>query len=74
MNVERISKKLLKCQLDVKFLISCRDENVNPKFSRWKNLKPLGTKLRNRFYRRILLDEIDTKSKLLKKLREQKSC
>ena len=59
--VERICKKLSKYQLDVKFLSACRDENVIPKFTRWKNLKSYNPKLRTKFQRKILLDEITTK-------------
>ena len=41
------------------------------KFLCWKNIKRQPFKKKNRYYRRILLDKIDKKTKYLKTLRTQ---
>ena len=68
--VERLAKKLRKYELDRNFLITCRDENLTPKFTRWKNLKNNNMKVKNRFYKRILIDEINSN---YNKIKEAKS-
>ena len=35
---KRLNKKLLSGELALLFLCRCRDEDVHPKFTRWKNL------------------------------------
>ena len=55
--IERLAKKLKKYELDLKFLVSCRDLGVYPKFTRWKNVKHNKKSVRTKFYRRVLLDE-----------------
>ena len=67
---ERFAEKLKKYKLDLRFLITSRDKGVYPKFRRWKNLKTRRIK-KKKFSRRILLDEIGSKSKAIKMLREQ---
>ena len=66
---ERLSKKLLSAELALKFLYRCRDEDVHPKFTRWKNLKTKDDKTKRRCYRRILFDEISHKINLIKQLK-----
>ena len=69
--VERLGKKISKQELDIKFLVNCRDEYVYPKFTRWKNVKSNSVKHKNRFYRKILLDEISNKHRSLNEIRKQ---
>ena len=69
--VERLAKKISKQELDLKFLVNCCDEHVYPKFTRWKNVKSNSVKHKNRFYRKILLDEISNKHRSLNEIRKQ---
>ena len=70
-STERLAKKLKKYEPELRFLITSRDEGVYPKFTRSKNLKTRSIKEKNKFSRRILLDEISSKRKVIKSLREQ---
>ena len=45
--------------------------DVFPKFVRWRNINNQSLKKKSRYYRRILLDEIDEKIKHLKNLKLQ---
>ena len=49
--------------------MKCRDANVYPKFVRYKNVKNKH-KVKNRYYHRILLDEITTKNRSIRNLRQ----
>ena len=69
--VRRIYKKLARAELAIKFLAQCRDANVFPKFTRWKNANNKDPKLRNKYRRKILLDEIREKHSQVKKLKEE---
>ena len=69
--IERLPKKLKKYELDLKFLISCRDLGVYPKFTRWKNVKHNKKSVRTTFYRRVLLDEITSKHRAVKSTRRE---
>ena len=70
---QRCYKKVIKAELDLKFLHQCKDRNVYPKFVRWKNLKTKDTREKIRYYRRLLNDSITEKSKHLKTLRDKLS-
>ena len=59
---ERLLKRLRKCELDLKFLYSCRNDCIYPKFCRWKNINGKDRKVRSKFYRRILFEEISKKA------------
>ena len=59
-----------KHELDLKFLVTARDTGVYPKFTRWKNVKN-NKKCRSKFYRRVLLDEINNKRRSIKELRKE---
>ena len=61
--VEREKKKLKRNEANLSFLIKCRDENVFPKFVKWKNTKYLDKHLKYKYHRKILLDEISIKHK-----------
>ena len=69
--VERLAKKLCKQELDINFLVNCRDEYVYPKFARCKNIKSNSVKNKSPFYRKILLDEINNKHSSIKEIRKQ---
>ena len=64
--IERPAKKLKKYELDLKFLVSCRDLGVYPKFTCWKNVKHNKKSVRTKFYRSVLLDEIASKHHTVK--------
>ena len=66
--VERIRKKVEKCKLDIKFLTRGRNGNLHPTFTKVKRFKEMDRKHRNRYQRRLLLDEIANKHKHLKQL------
>ena len=66
---ERIRKKLKKAELDLKFLYDCRDEDLHPKFTRWKNFNTLDDRAKHRAYQKVLNDEIKAKHKHIRKLR-----
>ena len=68
---ERLNKKLLSAELALRFLYRCRDEDVHPKFTRWKNLNNRDERTKHRCYRRILFDEINQKSVLVKRLKNE---
>ena len=70
-STERLAKKLKKHEPDLRLLITSRDEGVYPKFTCWNNLKTRNIKEKNKFSRRILLDEISSKRKAIKSLRKQ---
>ena len=55
---ERLAKKLRKHELDLRFLIMSHDEGIYPKCTRLEKLKTHSIKEKNKFSRRILLDEI----------------
>ena len=69
--VERLSLTLKRYECNLKFLMKCRDTGVYPKFARYKNLKSKPYKIKNRYYRRILLDEITTKNRSILNFRKQ---
>ena len=63
--------KSLKLQLDIKFLNNCKDNNVYPKFVRWRNLKSKRHKLRATFHKRILNDAIREQHVKLRNLKAE---
>ena len=69
--VERLLLKLRKYECHLSFLMKCRDANVYPKFVRFKNLKNTPYKKKRRYYRRILLDEIASKNKSIRNLKQE---
>ena len=69
--VQRINKKLLRCELAIKFLTRCRDTAVFPKFTRWKNANSKHIKSRNKYRRKVLLEEIKNKHREVRNLRNE---
>ena len=69
--LQRLQKKLVRCELAIKFMTKCRDANVFPKFTRWKNANAKAVKDRNKYRRKVLLDEIRDKHKQLRKMKEE---
>ena len=69
--LESARKKVEKCKLDINFLIKCRESNLYPTFTKVKCLKDMNKKVRNRYHRRLLLDEISNIHKRLKSLNKQ---
>ena len=51
--------------------MKCRDAGVYPKFVCYKHLKNKPYKVKNRYYRRILLDEITTKNRSICNFKNQ---
>ena len=58
--IERLAKKLCKQRLDINFLVNCGDGYVYRKLTQWKNIKSNSVKYKSGFYRKILLDGINT--------------
>ena len=69
--VEQIRKKVEKCKLNIKLLTRCQDGNLSLTFTKVKRFKETERKHRNRYQRRLLLDEIANKHKDLKQLNKQ---
>jgi hypothetical protein len=44
---QKLYYKMKKSELDIHFLVKCRDNNLTPKFIRWKNLQSKRHKLRH---------------------------
>ena len=63
--LERISKKVEKCKLDINFLSQCRDTNIIPNFTSLKKLKRINKRSHFKFCRKLLYDEILKKQKNL---------
>ena len=59
--VQRLRKKMVRCELAIQFLVRCKDAGVYPKFSRWKNANSKDPRTRDRYRRKVLLDEIRAK-------------
>ena len=57
----------------VERLVTARDTGVYPKFTRWKNVKNNNKKYKSKFYRRVLLDEINSKRRSTKELKKELS-
>ena len=68
--LQKLQKKLIRCELSIKFMTKCRDTNVFPKFTRWKNANSKAIKDRNKYRRKVLLDAIRDKHNQLRKLKE----
>ena len=64
-------EKVEKYKLDITFLVKCQESNLCPTFTKVKRLKYMSKKVRNRYHRRLLLDEISNKHKRLKSLNKQ---
>ena len=69
--VEHISKKVIKCKLNIKFLSQCRDTNIIPNFTNLKKLKQMNKRRRFMFCRKMLCDEVSSNHKNLKEIRKQ---
>ena len=60
--VERLMKKIMCCECTLMFLFNGRNNDVSPKFVCWKNVNRQPFKKKNRYYRCILLYEINEKN------------
>ena len=69
--LERVSKKVKKCKLDINFLSQCRDTKIIPNFTNLKRLKQMNKRSQSKFCRKLLYDEISNKHKNLKELCKQ---
>ena len=69
--VQRLKKKLVRCELAITFLTKCRDSNVYPAFTRWKNANSKDRRSRDRYRRKVLLDEIRSKHTEARNLRSE---
>ena len=68
---EHLAKKLRKHELDLKFFVTACDTGVYPKFACWKNVKSNNKKCKSKFYRRVLLDESNSKRRSITELRQE---
>ena len=71
-SLQRISKKVEKCKLDINFLSQCRDTNIIPSFTNLKNLQQMNKRSCSKFCQKLLYDEMSTKHKHLKELCKQR--
>ena len=71
MYIQKLYYKVKKTELDIDFLVKCRDHNITPKFVRWKNLKSKRhKKLRSAYHRRILKETIQEQHNTLRQFKE----
>ena len=61
-------RKLRKCQLDIRYLYRCVENQVYPKFIKWTNVKRLRPKQRESYCSHILQFTIRDKKERLKEL------
>ena len=66
---QKLYFKVKKTELDIAFLIKCRDHNITPKFVRWKNLKSKRHNLRSAYHRKILKETIQDQHNSLRLLK-----
>ena len=67
--IRRLRENVMKCEQAIKFLCKCRDANIQPMFTRWKNTRDKDHKTKKRYRRKILLDEIKSKHDKLRTLK-----
>ncbi len=67
---QKLYFKVKKTELDLNFLIKCRDNNITPKFVRWKNLKFKRHNLRSTYHGKILKETIQDQHKSLVTLKK----
>ena len=70
---ERELKKLNKAELDLKFLFRCREEDLHPKFTRWKNFNTYDDSGKRKRYRKVLSEAISDKHQKVRELRKSVS-
>ena len=68
--LQKLYYRVKKTKLDIAFLTKCRDQNITPKFVRWKNLKSKRHNLRSAYHRKILRETIQYQHKSLRDLKE----
>ena len=56
--------------MDLNLLINCRDNNIIPKFVRWKNLKSKRHKLSSTYHRKILKETVQEQHRSVDKLKK----
>ncbi|XP_066930298.1 uncharacterized protein [Clytia hemisphaerica] len=72
---QKLLRKFRKAEHDIRFLDNCKQNNVYPKFVRWKNLKTKHPRDREKYYRRLLNESLDKRHSELKILRTKyKNC
>ena len=69
--MERTRKMVEKYNLDINFLVKCRESNLYLIFTKVKCLKDMKKKARERYHGRLLLDETSNKQKTLKSLNQK---
>jgi hypothetical protein len=67
--LQKLYYKVKKTELDIAFLIKCRDHNITPKFVRWKNLKSKRHNLRSAYHRKILKETIQDQQNSLRQFK-----
>ena len=55
---QKLYGEMKKIELDLNFLINCRDNNLTLKFVRWKNLNSKRHHLRSSYHCRVLKETI----------------
>ena len=68
---QRHYRKVMKAELDVKFLLRCRDAKVYPVNVKWKILRKYNPKERAKYYERNLRKSIAEKNDYLRTLRKE---
>ena len=67
---QRHQRKVMKAEMDLKFLLQCRDSRVFPTIVKWKILKRMKPKDRTRHHERNLSQSIEDMNSKLRNLRK----
>ena len=68
---QRHHQKAMKAEMDLKFLLRCRDENVYPTIVKWKILRKMKPKDRIRHHQRNLKQNITEMNEKIRNLRKE---
>ena len=68
---QRRQQRLMKAELDLKFLLECRDKKLFPTHVKWKILKKFKPRDRQRHHERNLKESISTINEKIRKLKPE---
>ena len=65
---QRLLLKAEKSKMDLNSLYKCKNENVYPKFARWKHVKNKSLRIRKQLYQKNLQNAIEDKDSRIKEI------
>ena len=69
--LQRVLKKKRKAEHDIKFLNACKENDVYPKFVKWKNIKNLSYREKKSYYIRLLNEALQRRHNDLRYLKQK---